>query len=297
MSNVQDLLIETRDGRMLKGFTSAISSRNLLIYCHGTPFPAVPWEHLESQARARNLKVVAWARPGYGGSTPQPGRSVRSFSEDAEDVVASLGGDHAIALGWSGGGPHALSLGVGPRAHCRAIITIGSVAPYGLDDLDWTAGMGQENIDEFALAVQGGDAFTEFLETVVPTLGDATTEGLIESMATLISPVDAEALSEHGLAELFVHGGKLASAYGIEGWRDDDGAFLKDWGFSPSEITVPVSLWQGVQDLMVPGTHGSWLANAIPGVSAHLLEGEGHLSLATRYLGAMLDEACERGGL
>jgi len=49
-------------------------------------------------------------------------------------------------------------------------------------------------------------------------------------------------------------------------------------------------LWQGTEDLMVPITHGKWLAERIPGVIAHLKEGEGHLSIGVGAIDAMLNE-------
>jgi pimeloyl-ACP methyl ester carboxylesterase len=42
---------------------------------------------------------------------------------------------------------------------------------------------------------------------------------------------------------------------------------------------VPTQLWQGTEDLMVPFAHGLWLADHVAGVDAHLLTGEGHLSV------------------
>ena len=41
---------------------------------------------------------------------------------------------------------------------------------------------------------------------------------------------------------------------------------------------------------MVPFAHGQWLAGHLPGVTAHLVEGEGHLSISVGSLPRMLDE-------
>jgi len=87
-----------------------------------------------------------------------------------------------------------------------------------------------------------------------------------------------EALSagaaEHMAAEL-----RWSVAHGPWGWMDDDLAFVAPWGFDLSSITVPVHVWQGTDDLMVPFAHGQWLAANLPTARPHLLPGEGHLSL------------------
>jgi len=77
---------------------------------------------------------------------------------------------------------------------------------------------------------------------------------------------------------------------GVDGWVDDDLAFVTPWDFSLAEIAVPTFVWQGSEDLMVPFAHGQWLAVHIPGATAHLEHGEGHLSVALGALDRMLDE-------
>ena len=77
---------------------------------------------------------------------------------------------------------------------------------------------------------------------------------------------------------------------GIAGWRDDDLAFTRDWGFDVSRIERPVSVWQGGEDRMVPFAHGQWLADHIPGARAHLDPHQGHLSLAVAALDQIVDE-------
>jgi pimeloyl-ACP methyl ester carboxylesterase len=88
---------------------------------------------------------------------------------------------------------------------------------------------------------------------------------------------------------------------GIAGWRDDDLAFVRDWGFplggAQDHSAAPVSIWQGDQDKMVPFAHGQWLAANIPGARAHLLPGEGHLSLTVSSLDRILDDLLDLAGL
>ncbi|MEP6852055.1 MAG: hypothetical protein ABJA87_05285 [bacterium] len=53
---------------------------------------------------------------------------------------------------------------------------------------------------------------------------------------------------------------------------------------------MPVFLWQGELDLMVPFAHGRWLAEHVPGVVAHLEDGQGHLSVALGRVDQTLSE-------
>jgi pimeloyl-ACP methyl ester carboxylesterase len=79
---------------------------------------------------------------------------------------------------------------------------------------------------------------------------------------------------------------------GIDGWRDDDLAFTRDWGISLDALghATPVAIWQGDQDRMVPSAHGAWLAANIPLARARLRPGEGHLTLMGSRLGEILDD-------
>jgi len=70
-------------------------------------------------------------------------------------------------------------------------------------------------------------------------------------------------------------------------------AFLHDWGFSLDAIRVPVALWQGRLDKMVPFAHGTWMASHVPNARPHLLDDQGHLSLAVASFPQILDDLLE----
>ena len=116
----------------------------------------------------------------------------------------------------------------------------------------------------------------------------ASAEDLKDVLSTLLPPVDREVMTgdraEHAKANI-----DRAVENGVAGWRDDDLAFVKPWGFDLDDIRVPVLLWQGGQDLMVPVAHGRWLAERVPGVEAHISEPDGHLSIAVGRLGEIYD--------
>ena len=77
---------------------------------------------------------------------------------------------------------------------------------------------------------------------------------------------------------------------GNDGWFDDDLAFTRPWGFELSDMSVPVAVWQGGEDLMVPFAHGEWLASRIPTAHPRLRPEHGHLSLALDAFGELLDD-------
>jgi pimeloyl-ACP methyl ester carboxylesterase len=191
-------------------------------------------------------------------------------------------------MGWSGGGPHTLACGARLGA-AAAVLVVAGVAPYEADGLDWMAGMGEDNIVEFSAALQGEDQLRPLLGQQGELLRDIRSGDIVASMESLLPDVDRAALTGE-FGEDMAASFREAVSVGVDGWLDDDLAFAKPWGFSLAEISVPTMIWQGSADLMVPFAHGQWLASRLPAASAHLEEGEGHLSVGLGKLDAMLDE-------
>jgi pimeloyl-ACP methyl ester carboxylesterase len=280
--------VTLRDGRTLHIYDEADPAGLVVFEHHGTPGSGLSYGPDLELARERGLRVISYDRAGYGGSTPKPGRTVADIAADVEDVLDALGVDRFASLGGSGGAPHSLALGALLADRCVAVGAVASPTPWDADGIDQMAGMGEQNVEEFTAAEAGAEPLEAFLEPMAAEMLAATPEEIREVIASLLPPVDREVLT----GDRAIHAKRnfdRAISGGIGGWRDDDLAFVKAWGFELDDIRVPVLLWQGVQDKMVPADHGRWLAGRIPGVEAHISEPDGHLSIAVGRLGEIYD--------
>ncbi|MCH2267928.1 alpha/beta hydrolase [Candidatus Thalassarchaeum betae] len=284
-------LLKARDGRTLDVLLAGDDDSSFGLVCHhGTPSDATIWSDWHEDALSNNLRLVAISRPGYGLSDRLEGRRVASVAEDVEDVLDALGIIEFVSLGWSGGGPHALACGALLPERCKAVSSLAGVGPYGEPDLDFLDGMGPENVEEFGIALEGEEALRRWMDEHAEPYRTIADEELAEALGGLVPEIDVLALNEQGLAAIWAGSMRRCFTNGWDGWIDDDMVFCNHWGFEPSEITVPVAVWQGDLDLMVPFAHGEWLLRHIPTATARLEPGHGHLSLLADRRQAIIDD-------
>jgi pimeloyl-ACP methyl ester carboxylesterase len=270
--------VTTADGAVLEYLVSGPPDGRTLLFQPGTPNSGAAFRAIVEPAAELGLRTVSYSRPGYGESTPRPGRTVADAATDIDTVLDAVGASEFVTLGWSGGGPHALAAGALLPERCRAVAVLAGVAPYPAPGIDWFTGMGEGNIEEFGAALAGPAELDPLLASFAAELATVTGAGVAEAMASMLSPVDRAALTGE-FAEEMAAALRRAVSSGIAGWRDDDLAFVKEWGFDLDRISVPVDIWQGRQDRMVPFEHGQWLAAKVPKAQAHLFATEGHLSM------------------
>jgi pimeloyl-ACP methyl ester carboxylesterase len=290
-------IIPSGDGRDLEVLTGGDPNGYPWLFHLGTPSAAVGSDLIDRTARDAGLRLITYSRPGYGRSTPRPWPRPRIADDLTDSVVVldTLGVDEFVTLGWSGGGPRALACAALLPRRCRAAASLAGVAPSDARDLDFTADMGPENVEEFAAAAAGPDAYDAFLAEPIAELSGVTGAEIAASLGGLVTPVDVAALTGE-FADWLAATMRHATAQGSIGWREDGLAIMGPWEFALSDIRVPVSIWQGRQDAMVPFAHGTWLAANVPGAHAHLFDDEGHLSLVSK-LGEILDDLKELAGL
>ncbi|HEX4362543.1 MAG TPA: alpha/beta fold hydrolase [Pseudonocardia sp.] len=269
------------DGRTLHVYdtgtdtsTNAGADARLTVFWHhGTPNTGAPPEPLFPAAAERGIRWVSFDRPGYGGSTPLPGRDVASVAADARAVADALGIERFAVMGSSGGGPHALACAALLPDRVLAAGSVSGLAPAGAEGLDWFAGMGAAGAAELRAAAEGRAALERHLAGA-----DFDPE--------LFTPADHAALA--GPWEWLGRIAWQAIQAGTGGTVDDNLAFVRPWGFEPGQVGVPVLVVHGGEDRMVPSSHGAWLARHCPSAQFWLRPEEGHVSVL-RYAEAALD--------
>ncbi len=288
-TSTSPIVVATPDGRDLDVYVAGPADGEVLFFHSGTPSAPLVYKPMVEQMAARGLRYVAFGRPGYGSSTRRPGRSVADVVDDTQTVLDHLGAERAWIMGWSGGGPHALACAALMPERCRGVATIASVAPYPAEGLDYLAGMGEENVEEFTAALEGPEALLVFKERNWPIFRAVTGDEVAESFGDLIDEVDRASLTGD-FAEYIAASTREALRESYWGWFDDDMAMIKPWGFDVGAIRLPVHIWQGPHDRMVPYGHGEWLASHVGSAVPHLLDDQGHLSIAVAMFDRILDE-------
>ncbi len=272
----ETVVVTAGDGRRLEVLTTEGTATAVVVLHLGTPAGLVELPfRLVDRTRAR---IVMYARPGYGASTAQPGRSVADAAGDTATILDALGIDEFVTAGWSGGGPHALACAALLADRCRATAIVAGTAPAMADVQDWSGSkmdLARRRDDEgLAAALEVDRAASETVQAA-------------DMSAMFTSEPDRAALT-NGYAAWVAASFRAGYASGVAGARDDWMALVRDWGFELADARQ-VTLWQGGCDDSVTPANAHWLADRIPDSGLRMLPGEGHMSIGLR-LPEILDD-------
>jgi len=232
-----------------------------VLWHHGSPQTGALLEPVLSAAARRGLRVVSYGRPGYGGSTPSPGRDVASAAGDVLAVADALGLDRLAVVGASGGGPHALACAALLADRVVGAVSLAGPAPL-TDEIPWFDGMADEGPLRAARAGRESRArYVEQDEFDESSFVDTDWAALAGPWAALGEDVGR------------------AAADGSDGLVDDDVALVSPWGFDVDRVRCPVLLVHGRRDRVVPPSHSDWLLRRCPRAELWVRPRDGHVAV------------------
>ncbi len=239
------------------------------------------------------IHLIAYDRPGYGGSTRRPGRQVVDAAEDVEDIAAFLKLDDFSVVGRSGGGPHALACAARLPHKVRSAAVLVSLAPPDAEELDWFEGMTESNVREYRNAREN---LTLLRSTLVQNADAMRSDpmAVLKDLDEELPDVDRHVVADAGIRRMLHKNFQAGIKQSADGWIDDAVAFSMSWGFDPKEITVPTLLWHGENDVFSPVNHFTWLAGRIEHATVVLQPSAAHFAavpVLPKVLGWLREQA------
>ena len=266
--------LSTHDGRTVGFADFGVPGQTALVWCHGGPGSRLEPAFAADAAARAGLRLIGIDRPGYGLSTPQPGRTIGGWVPDALAVVDRLGIDRFLVLGASTGGAYALAL----AAHSSRVI--GAIACCAVSDMRWAEGKAmnvschafwnaRDRDEAIALAVEVMGARGEKL---LPPHGPA---GVDAADAALFATPEFLSYWIPYVPDMF--------AQGVVGYVDDRLADGDGWEtFDVARITCPVTVLHGAIDGLMPVANAHHTAAIVPGATLRIVDTLGHISVVTK---------------
>ncbi len=286
MEEARERKLTTADGRAI-GFAEFGPADGLpFLYCHGFPGSRLEAALAAGACHRLGIRLIALDRPGIGTSSPRADRGIADWPQDALTVADHLDIHCLPVLGISGGAPYALA--------CSALApkrfpAIGLVAPLGPPPCRL------QIHQRLVIGLAAGPFPGPTLCRLLLRFFSAQPAFLLALMALRAPAADRAVLERSEIRTVFQRSFAEASRQGLNGLQQELQLYASSWGYAPGDVGVPVLLWHGIKDKIVPVTHGQWLASALPQCRASFPAGDGHISLPVdrcrEILAALLTEA------
>jgi pimeloyl-ACP methyl ester carboxylesterase len=261
------------DGRTLAYTDLGASDGAVVVYFHGAPSSRLDLAYFEDDLTARGVRVISADRPGFGRSSPQPGRAREDWPTDVAALADHIGVDRFAVMGLSSGGPYA--------AACATLLperVVAAAIVEGETDFAWAGAWDDYSEYEATLMRIGDEAQgTAWCEDRYGSDG----AGFFEVMQD-ISPADQAAFGDEAFTAALMASVREAFRQGVGAYAQDVVLQGQPWAFDPHAIIAPVLVHHGGADTMTPVAHSQHTADLIPGARLTIWPAEGHISLITK---------------
>lgn len=251
---------------------------------HGTPACGAGFAWADEPARARGLRLVAPDRPGVGISSPIDSYTVADYPAQLAALADALNIDRFAVWGYSGGGPYAVACATLTDRVTTAAIAAG-MGQIGV----WAKADDFEKTDRQMLGLSvSRPALARVILGITGRLARMSPKSAVKSFAKQLNESDREIIPTLGTpaeAMALFTGAFLRGARGVVA---DYAALARPWGVAVERIEIPVAVFHGDADTMVPLRHSEELVARVPTARLTVWPSAGHLGTVA-HVGDVLD--------
>jgi pimeloyl-ACP methyl ester carboxylesterase len=277
---MQTYLIHLDDSQILEVVTEGDPRDSAIVLHHGALGSSENMAPLFRAAGDRGYFAIGITRPGYAASTRREGRRAHDYYFETQKAIEYFQVKQFVSLGWSSGGPAAISDLQDGR--CKGAVTIAGDAPRISED--W---------DTYIQKYPPKNGSLEDFE--FPPLEDFRTckpDQIVHLLGEGLSRKDTEICTGEFRSDLS-HAMNHGLASGDFGALDDFESDASPWGIDLEKMMKQVAVFQGDEDRLCTPAHGYFLAEKLGNAELFLESGEGHISLMYNKSSRIIEKAID----
>jgi pimeloyl-ACP methyl ester carboxylesterase len=267
---VNDDVIVLADGRSVGLAEFGDPDGPVVVWCHGGLSSRLDAGLAHRAAVDHGIRLISLDRPGIGRSSRRPGDTVMTWPSIVAACTRRLGVQRFAVAGWSAADPYALACGYALADRVPIVATVAGMYPVTGPARRRELGLAADRL-LISLSARSPRAAKGLLAGFAAIPDRILWSGLRHTGG----PAERAVITDErrGILLGMVH---EAFRSGPAGVVADYRAFGGDWGFPLSLVAVPVSVWHGDQDALVPPDDGVRLADALPDARLEPVPGGGH---------------------
>jgi pimeloyl-ACP methyl ester carboxylesterase len=272
-----DLRVRLADGTDVGYAEAGDPDGRPVLHLHGTPGSRLEVGIPAARRAAEDLgvRLIGLDRPGVGLS-PFRRFSIREYPQLVRGFADALGLDRFAVTGASSGGKYACACAWDlPDRVTRAVLA-SSTCPVDLPGAKAT--WSNEDRLVYTLASRAPWLLRVMFAKLIHDI--RRDPAAIFPMMKGLGPADQEILGREDFRQVFGRNAAEAFRQGSRGPAYDYTLEARPWGVPLDQIRVPIVIWHGEDDRLVPAQASRILAAAVPGAATHFVPGEGHLLMA-----------------
>jgi pimeloyl-ACP methyl ester carboxylesterase len=277
--NLENEIFKLLDGRELGYAKYGNPKGNSVLFFHGIPGSRLQRNPDLTVLKELSICVYALDRPGTGLSTYQKNRTLLDWADDVRAFVEGLGIRKFAVIGISSGGPYALACAHQMPDRITHLSLVSALAPLHECELFDIIDPKMKRLFNFARRMPRLlNGLMGFAFLFLKNRFDVAFEKLVADLPER----DINLLHHPVIIEMFKNDVTQAFRQGSKGVVSEMRILSEPWGFSLDEIKLPVQIWHGTADTIVPISLARFMAEKLPQAEIHFIEKAGHF-MALQY--------------